>query len=130
MSNYPNPYTDTYPEGDTDQSGRHPVSVGHLVMGVAFLGLAAIWLLFESDTIGDEDLRWFLPLPWLAAGLAGLLAVALTGRRSRPEHGAAPAYVEPEPLWTPPEGAADLDAKLDADIEAATRDTEKDTEKP
>ena len=125
MSNYNN-----YTEVETDTSGRHPVSVGHLVMGVAFLGLATIWLLLESDTIGTDDLRWFLPLPWLAAGLAGLLAVALTGRRSTPEQTTVPAYVGPEPLWTQPEGAADLDAKLDADIEAATKDATKDTDKP
>jgi hypothetical protein len=121
MSNYPNPYT----EVETDQSGRHPVSVGHLVMGVAFLGLATVWLLFETEVVGRDDLRWFLPLPWLAAGLAGLLAVALTGRRSQSERVAAPAHVEPEPLRTPPEGAADLDAKLDADIEAAMKDREQ-----
>jgi hypothetical protein len=133
MTNY-----NTYTEVETDTSGRHPVSVGHLVMGVAFLGLATIWLLLESDAIGNDDLRWFLPLPWLAAGLAGLLAVALTGRRSKPDYAPAPAYDEPEPLWAEPEGAADLDAKLDADIEAATkdaprdmtRDTTRDTEKP
>ncbi|UUZ57975.1 hypothetical protein [Nocardioides sp. B-3] len=37
MSDYPNPYT-SYTEVETDQSGRHPVNVGHLVMGVAFSG--------------------------------------------------------------------------------------------
>jgi hypothetical protein len=104
MSTYPNPYAPTHQEIEADHSGRHPVSVGHLVMGVAFLGLATIWLLLETDTIGNDDLRWFLPLPWLAAGLAGLLAVALTGRgRSKPEYAAAPAYVAPEPLWTEPD---------------------------
>lgn len=103
MSTYPNPYAYTPDEVESDHSGRHPVSVGHLVMGVAFLGLAAIWLLLETDAIGNDDLRWFLPLPWLAAGLAGLLAVALTGRRSKPEYAAAPAYVESEPLWTEPD---------------------------
>lgn len=72
---------------DQDPSGRHPVNVGHLVMGVAFLGLATIWLLFESSSVDNDDLRWFLPLPWLAAGLAGLLAIALTGRRSKPVTG-------------------------------------------
>lgn len=102
MSTYPNPYAYTPNEVETDQSGRHPVSVGHLVMGVAFLGLATIWLLLETDSIGNDDLRWFLPLPWLAAGLAGLLAVALTGRRSKPEYAAAPA-AEPEPLWAEPD---------------------------
>lgn len=128
MSNYNN-YTEV--DTETDTSRRHPVSVGHLVMGVAFLGLASIWLLFESDAIGNDDLRWFLPLPWLAAGLAGLLAVALTGRRSKPEYAAAPAYVQPDPLWAEPDAAAvERNARLDADIEAATKDTEKDVEKP
>lgn len=69
------------PEPVQDASGRHPVNVGHLVMGVAFLGLTVIWALFESGTIGSDDLRWLMPLPWLAAGVAGLLAVVLTGRR-------------------------------------------------
>ena len=68
-------------EAPERESGRHPVNVGHLVMGVAFLGLTAIWALFESGTIGSDDLRWLMPLPWLAAGVAGLLAVVLAGRR-------------------------------------------------
>lgn len=96
MSNYPQPAT----EIDTDQSGRHPVSIGHLVMGVAFLGLVVIWLLFEADVVLTDSLRWFLPIPWLAAGVAGLLAVALTGRRSRSEIDAAPVHHEPEPQWS------------------------------
>ena len=50
-------------------------------MGVAFLGLTGIWVLFETGAIGSDDLRWLMPLPWLAAGVAGLLAVVLTGRR-------------------------------------------------
>lgn len=108
MSNYSQPYT----EVETDHSGRHPVSVGHLVMGVAFVGLAAVWLLFESQVVLTDSLRWFLPLPWLAAGVAGLLAVALTGRRSTNEaegaYAAAPAYTEPEPLWAEPENEDDL----------------------
>ncbi|EON22969.1 MULTISPECIES: hypothetical protein [Nocardioides] len=109
MSNYPYPQS----SHEADTSGRHPVSVGHLVMGVAFLGLATIWLLFQSDTIGNDDLRWFLPLPWLAAGLAGLLAVALTGRRAKPDvdggYAEAPVYAEPEPMWSEPDatGAGD-----------------------
>lgn len=70
-------------EPDRDPTGRHPVNVGHLVMGVALLGLTAIWVLFESGSIGSGDLRWLMPLPWLAAGVAGLLAVVLTGRRRR-----------------------------------------------
>jgi hypothetical protein len=64
------------------QSGRHPVNVGHLVMGIAFLGLVAVWALIQGDVVGDGDVRWLLPVPWVLAGLAGLLAIALSsGRR-------------------------------------------------
>lgn len=125
--------TQSYPsyaevEAETDHSGRHPVSVGHLVMGVAFVGLATIWLLFEADVVQTGSLRWFLPLPWLAAGVAGLLAVALTGRRNGPEsaYAAAPAYSEPEPAWGEPDPfTVERDARLDADIEAAEKNVEK-----
>lgn len=72
-------------------SGRHPVNVGHLVMGVAFLGLVTIWLLFETEVVLSKDLHWLLPLPWLAAGLAGLAGMTLTGRRSKRSYAAAPA---------------------------------------
>lgn len=61
-------------------SGRHPVNVGHLVMGVAFLGLATVWLLVETETVALAESRWLLPLPWLAAGAAGLLATVLRRR--------------------------------------------------
>lgn len=61
-------------------SGRHPVSVGHLVMGLAFVGLVGVWALVEGDVVGGRDVRWLLPLPWVLAGIAGLLATTLTGR--------------------------------------------------
>ncbi|MCW2834343.1 MAG: hypothetical protein JWN68_2296 [Nocardioides sp.] len=100
---HPSPDDAIQSEVEADASGRHPVSVAHLVMGVAFLGLTFIWLLLETSAIGRGDLRWLMPLPWLAAGLAGLLAVALTGRRSKDHVPAGPAYVQPEPAWSEPE---------------------------
>ena len=62
-------------------SGRHPVNVGHLVMGIAFLGLVGVWALIQSDMVGGSDVRWLLPVPWVLAGLAGLLAIGLSGSR-------------------------------------------------
>jgi hypothetical protein len=56
--------------------GRHPVNVLHLVMGVAFLGLFINWALIQSDVLDAHDLRWLLPIPWVAAGAAGLIAAA------------------------------------------------------
>jgi hypothetical protein len=64
-------------------AGSHPVNVLHLVLGVAFLGMVVNWALIQSDTVGTEGLRWLLPIPWVAAGAAGLIAAAprLRGHR-------------------------------------------------
>jgi len=51
-------------------AGQHPVNVLHLVMGVAFLGVFVNWALIQSGTLEAHDLRWLLPIPWVAAGAA------------------------------------------------------------
>ena len=70
--------TTTVPE---KQSGRHPVNVGHLVMGIAFLAMVGVWALVQADVVGGSDVRWLLPVPWVLAGLGGLTALAITGSR-------------------------------------------------
>jgi hypothetical protein len=51
-------------------------------MGIAFLGLVGVWALIQGDVVGDGDVRWLMPVPWVLAGLAGLLAVGLSsGKR-------------------------------------------------
>ncbi|GGU08677.1 hypothetical protein [Nocardioides albus] len=62
------------------RTGRHPVNIGHLVMGLAFLVFVGVWALIASDTVvihSIEDLRWLLPLPWIVGGSVGLLAALL-----------------------------------------------------
>jgi hypothetical protein len=63
-------------------TGLHPVNVLHLVFGVAFLGMVVNWALIESGVVETSGLRWLLPIPWVAAGAAGLIATAprLRGR--------------------------------------------------
>ena len=67
----------------TENSGRHQVSIGHLVMGLALLGILGIWGLVESDTVTGDDIRWLLPIPWVLAGAVGLVVSAVTGSRRR-----------------------------------------------
>ena len=62
-------------------SGLHPVNIGHLVMGVAFAGMVLVWALVQGDVVDTSELRWLLPIPWLAAGAAGLAATVWPGRR-------------------------------------------------
>jgi hypothetical protein len=61
-------------------SGRHPVNIGHLVMGIAFVGLVGIWALVQGKVVNHDDIRWLLPIPWVFAGVAGLLATTLTAK--------------------------------------------------
>ncbi|MFD7077585.1 hypothetical protein ACFV9G_25465 [Nocardioides sp. NPDC059952] len=61
-------------------TGRHPVNIGHLVMGLAFLVFVVVWAMIVSGTVvihDIEDLRWLLPLPWIVGGGVGLLAALL-----------------------------------------------------
>ncbi|QIG44181.1 hypothetical protein G5V58_16620 [Nocardioides anomalus] len=66
---------------DGRPSGRHQLNIGHLVMGIALLGILGIWALVQSDTVGGDDVRWLMPIPWVLAGAAGLTATAITGSR-------------------------------------------------
>lgn len=61
-------------------SGRHPVSIGHLVMGIAFLGLAVVAGLVSGNVVDGDDVHFLMPLPWVLAGLGGLAALVLRDR--------------------------------------------------
>ena len=63
-------------------SGFHPVNIGQLVMGVAFAGMVLVWALVQGDVVETDELRWLMPIPWIAAGAAGLAATVWPGRRA------------------------------------------------
>lgn len=63
-------------------SGFHPVNIGQLVMGVAFAGMVLVWALVQGDVVETDQLRWLMPIPWIAAGAAGLAATVWPSRRS------------------------------------------------
>lgn len=95
------------------RSGWHPTNVGHLVMGVGFLGIVGIWALVANESVTGEDIRWLLPIPWVVAGLAGLLVIAFSARRRRPT---------PAPEARPAAAAVQTD---EATNDEATNDTEE-----
>jgi hypothetical protein len=106
-------YTD-YSSETGRTSGWHTVNIGHLVMGLAFLGLVAVWGAVQLELVPDDDVRWLLPLPWVFAGAAGLIATAVAGglrwRRTTatPITPPEPAYDEP----LTPDHTSDIDEKL------------------
>ena len=55
-------------------------SVLHLVVGLVFLGLAALWALSASGTVSSDD-AWLLPGLLIVAGAAGLVTALAGGRR-------------------------------------------------
>lgn len=63
-------------------SGRHPVNIGHLVMGLVFLTFVGIWGLIQADVVDGGDIRFLLPVPWVLGGAVGLI-VALVGAARR-----------------------------------------------
>lgn len=65
-------------------SGWHPVNIGYLVMGTAFVGLFVVWALVDMDAVDLSETGWVLPLPWLVAGLVGLIATVLRNLGRRP----------------------------------------------
>lgn len=69
-----------------DRNGGHPrpVSIPHLVVGLVFLGVVAIWALAEAGVVEYDGQRWVLPLILVLAGSVGLLVSLVNGvRRSR-----------------------------------------------
>ena len=126
--------TDTAPTADTAdthgteaperESGRHPVNVGHLVMGIALLGLLAVWALVVSDVVAGDDVRWLLPAPWVLAGAAGLITLAATGHRGHAQRQVG--WVAPPP---PPEPQDDIESETAAEGEPEAEPETKTQEK-
>jgi hypothetical protein len=95
----------------TRESGTHPVNIGHLVMGLAFAGLVGVWAAVQLDIVPTDDVRWLLPLPWLIAGAAGLVAVAFG--QLRPRRGGSTVEAEDDLTYnTTTDLTSDLDDRL------------------
>ncbi|MCW2765266.1 MAG: hypothetical protein JWO11_1225 [Nocardioides sp.] len=89
------------------ESGRHPVNIGHLVMGLAFLGMVGVWALIQGNVVQGHDIRWLLPMPWVLAGIAGLLATTLTSGRHASRQTGWVGLPEPADTHAPPTDSDD-----------------------
>lgn len=85
------------PHEQPASAARHPVSIGHLVMGVALLGLVVIWALMTGDVVAGKDIRYLLPAPWIVAGVAGLVALIASDRRTLASRRAVQSEPPPPP---------------------------------
>ena len=73
-----------YPDSRSpEDTVTHPVNVGYLVVGLVFLGIAAVWALQISGVLTAGTLGWLVPAVVMAAGSAGLLATVARGRARR-----------------------------------------------
>ena len=68
------------PAAATARARTHRPSVLHLVIGLVFLGVAALWALSASGAVGSDD-TWLLPGLLVVAGATGLVAALAGGRR-------------------------------------------------
>ena len=91
LSFYDEPAADEAPAEGTaateayDEPTRrtHPLSVGHHVCGLVFLGIAVSWALRQMGVIESDGQQWVLPLVLVVAGGAGLLALVAKGMFGR-----------------------------------------------
>ena len=74
--------TDYSPVTDEDASPQRGVRITHLVFGVIFLGIVAVWGLGASNTVDlSVNLSVVLPLILIVAGVAGLIAMMVNSSK-------------------------------------------------
>jgi len=61
---------------------RHPLDIGPLVFGLVFLGIVAVWGLFELEVVTGADTAWILPVVLIGAGALGVVAALTKPRRT------------------------------------------------
>lgn len=64
-------------------AGRHPLSVGSLVLGLIFCGIAFAWLLNATDVLHADDLQWAIPVLLVSVGGIGVVASIARGRNGK-----------------------------------------------
>jgi len=68
---------------ENEPTPPRPLGIAHLVFGLIFGGIAAVWLIGEANDTDYPDLAAGLPVVLIAAGIIGLVAAVISARRTR-----------------------------------------------
>jgi hypothetical protein len=60
-----------------------PISITHLVFGLIFLGLTALWIVGETTDAEAPALAIWGPVVLIGAGVVGLAAIVFNARTTR-----------------------------------------------
>lgn len=74
---------------DENSTPTRPLSVAHLVFGLIFGGIAAVWLIGEANGADYPDLAAGIPVVLIGAGIVGLVASLVNVRRAATRRTAA-----------------------------------------
>jgi hypothetical protein len=87
------------------------IRVSNLVLGLVFMGIAALWALRTQHAVDRPDVHWALAAILLGAGVVGLVASIVNDRvrRRTPSPAAPPAYDDTTPVT---DLTSDLDRRL------------------
>jgi hypothetical protein len=72
----------------------HRVKIPHLVFGLLFLGIAAVWALVAGEVITEDRLTVIIPALLIGAGVIGLAASLASTRNRRRAHESADAATD------------------------------------
>ena len=76
---------------------KRPVSISHLVFGMIFLGVTALWVVGVATDAEAPDIAALVPAVLIAAGVLGLVATVVNSRRRQPEYTADAAEYDLNP---------------------------------
>ncbi len=113
----------------TQAPADRTVKIPHLVFGLLFLGIAAVWALIATDVITEDRLTWIGPAILVGAGVIGLAAslASTRNRRNKRQPDYQPEY---QPVLTPdvhaePRYDAPAEPELDEHTDDHTDDQTK-----
>lgn len=67
----------------SENTTTRPLGVAHLIFGLVFTGIAAIWFIGEANDIDVPDLAIAFPAVLIGAGVIGLVATLVNHSRAK-----------------------------------------------